>query len=164
MKDVTSELQDLLGKLLSSHLRLKGHSCMLELRGYCRLAHKYECHAERREEHAEWLMKCIDAMGTIPAYTTTEEFEPLSEWDILELLNTDLEIELALCDALAECKNYASKDGAYAVSEKLDKIMVETYKHATWLRTQVAQTDEMGVPLYLMLQALPVEPEQRPEH
>lgn len=152
MSEILKELQAHLPREIGASVRYAGHSSMLKLRGYKKLGDKYAEEAAEEAGHAQQVMWRIQELGAIPAYTASIAGHPCKEWDICELLMSDLEIEQSVMASLIECNDCAEHESDYASSELLRKLIRETQEHITWLRTQCAQVKELGVENYLQAQ------------
>ena len=76
-------------------------------------------------------------------------FGPVKQWDIAEILETDLETEKRVLDSLASIIEQAENENDWETSNVLRPLVSDTEHHITWLSTQRDQLAELGKASYL---------------
>jgi bacterioferritin len=152
MANIIDELQRHLPKEISANVRYAGHANLIRFHGYLKLADRYEEEAKEERCHADQIMWRLQELGEMPEYIPPLESEPLADWDIKDIFTTDLEVEHGVLDSLTECIDAAEGESDYASGELLRKLVTDTQGHITWLKTQLAQLEELGLMNYLQAQ------------
>ena len=145
---------------LNKHLALElaatntyhGHAALIEYHGYAALAKKYKEEAKEERGHANKIMRRIQQLGGIPAYTKLYQVTPCSDWDIRGILTADLTLEetvhLSLNDILMDADSGA--DGE--TSNVLRDLIKDTADHIQWLEVNLALIEEIGLQNWLQAQ------------
>ena len=152
MSEIVKELQEHLPLELAAHIRYAGHSQLIRYRGFFKLADKYASEAEEELEHAKAVEFRLLELGAVPEYTSVEKTAPLKEWNIEDLLRSDLAFEESVLESLTERLDCAEHESDYVSSQMLRKLSVDTQEHITWLYSQVCQLEELGAQNYLQAQ------------
>ncbi len=143
-----------LGLELAAHVRYQGHANIIAFRGYAKLAATYKEEAGEELGHADKIVYRVQQLEGFPEYmSVSERIGPqLKQWDIQELLTSDLEVEKTVLDSLAELIEQAEASNDWETGNVLRELVHDTEHHITWLDQQVKLLEELGKANYLQAQ------------
>lgn len=149
------KLLDTLNALLADELTAVNqymvHSEMCANWGYARLHKKIEERAIQEMKHAEKLIARTIFLEGTPNVTKLNKINIGA--DVAKQLANDLKSEMGAIAAYNEAIHLADKVADAVTRELLEDIAEEEDAHIDWLEEQHDQIKQMGVELYLTLQA-----------
>lgn len=140
-------LNDLLSDELTAINQYMVHSEMCANWRYEKLHEKAEKRAVGEMKHAEKLIERILFLEGTPVVTQLKAIHIGK--DVHQMHKNDLEAEADAVRAYNEGIRLAVEVGDNGTRELLDSILHDEEEHLDWLDAQLAQIDQMGLPVYL---------------
>ncbi len=127
------------------------HSEMYADWGLSKLHERIAHEAEDERTHAKKLIERMLYLEGVPDMVTRESIHVGA--DVPAMLQSDLNVELAVGDALKQAIKTCEDEGDYVTREILRVLLDDTeMDHAYWLRKQLGLIDKIGLPNYLQSQ------------
>lgn len=138
---------------ITAHTRYNGHAQIFAFRGYTKLAERYKEASEEELGHVNKVVRRIQQLGGFPNYLPELIQDPISKFDIVEILKADLATEekvLASLTEIIECADEKEQD--WETDNVLRTLVSDTEDDIQYYTAQLAVIDDIGVQNYLASQ------------
>lgn len=150
-KNVIEALNGLLSYELAAMDQYFIHSCMYEDWGLHKLHERIAHEFEDEKGHASALIERILFLEGAPDMVTREPIKVGKT--VPEMLQSDLDVEVAVGDALKDAIKLCESLKDYNTREMLEKLLEDTeVDHRWWLEKQLGLIKLVGLPNYLQAQ------------
>lgn len=148
---IIAELNTLLAGELAAMDQYFIHSCMYDDWGLSKLHERIAHEFDDEKEHAELLIQRILFLEGRPDMVTRD---PINIGvDVPAMLQSDLNVEYAVVDALKKAIALCEQERDYQTREMLEKLLEDTEEdHAYWLEKQLGLINKIGLSNYLQSQ------------
>jgi bacterioferritin len=148
---LVKRLDELLAEELTAINQYMVHSEMCDNWGYQRLHERVEKRAFQEMHHAEDLIARILFLEGMP---TVSKLNPIHIGpDVPKQLESDLQSELGAVRLYNDSIRLANEAGDGESRALLERILHDEDGHVDWLEEQLDQISQMGLPMYLSIQA-----------
>lgn len=148
---IIDTLNELLAGELTSIDQYFIHSRMFDDWGLAKLYDRIDHEMNDEKQHADHLIKRILFLEGTPDLSSRSGLKIGK--DVPEILNNDLQLELAVIDALKRAIQCCEQEQDYQTREILEAMLADTEEdHAYWLEKQLGLIEKLGLQNYLQSQ------------
>lgn len=148
---ILETLNELLKEELTAIVQYVVHAEMCADWGYGRLHEAVEKRSRQEMKHAESLIERIIFLEGTPTVSRLNEVHIGA--DVQKQLQSDLEAEMQALASYNKAVQLAVQLNDSVTRHLLESIAKDEDGHINWIEEQLAQIEQMGLPMYLAIQA-----------